>query len=164
MRLVSLLTAGLIGQLLLPAGLDAQGLGKGGRPLNAMSRQMLDFGTLFAGTATQVSRFDALRAGQFELRGAKNSEVRVDLGLPAALTGPRGAKVPLTFAAADGGYARDGAIATAATFDPRAALVTTLSANGRLYIFLGGTATPATRQAAGTYSGTVTLTIAYTGT
>ena len=164
MRLASLLTAGLVGQLLLPIPMDAQGQGNGGRPLNAMSRQMLDFGTLFAGTATQVSRFDALRAGQFELRGAKNSEVRVDLGLPSALTGPGSAKVPLTFGAADGGYARDGAIATAAPFDPRTALITTLSTNGRLYIFLGGKATPATRQPAGTYAGTVTLTIAYTGT
>jgi hypothetical protein len=160
-RLVSLLTAGLVVRLLLPTSLDAQG--QGGRPLNALSRQMLDFGTLFAGAPTQVSRFDALRAGQFELRGAKNTEVRVDLGLPAALTGPGGAKVPLTFGAADGGYARDGAIAAAAPFDPRSALVTTLSGNGRLYIFLGGTASPATRQPAGTYAGTVTLTIAYTG-
>jgi hypothetical protein len=136
----------------------------GGRPLSALSRQMLDFGTLFSGTPTRVSRFDALRAGQFELRGFKGSEVRVDLGLPSALTGPKGAKVPLQFTAGDGGYARDGVIGTAAPFDPRSALVTTLSANGRLYLFLGGTASPAARQPAGTYAGTVTVTIAYTGT
>jgi hypothetical protein len=55
-------------------------------------------------------------------------------------------------------------IGTAAPFDPRSALVTTLSDNGRLYLFLGGTASPATRQSAGAYAGTVTVTIAYTGT
>jgi len=137
--------------------------GNGGRPLSAISRQTLDFGTLFSGTPTRVSRFDALRAGQFELRGFKNSEVRVDLGLPAALTGPKGAKVPLQFAAGDGGYARDGVIGTATPFDPRSALVTMLSGTGRLYLFLGGTASPAARQAAGVYAGTVTVTIAYTG-
>jgi hypothetical protein len=138
--------------------------GNGGRPLSALSRQMLDFGTLFSGTPTKISRFDALHAGQFELRGFKNSEVRVDLGLPPALTGPAGAKVPLTFAASDGGYSRDGVIVTAAPFDPRTALVTTLSSNGRLYLFLGGTASPAVQQPAGVYGGTVTVTIAYTGT
>jgi hypothetical protein len=161
-RLAALLVGCTVGHLLVAPLAGAQG--NGGRPLSALSRQTLDFGTLFSGTPTRVSRFDALRAGQFELRGVKNSEVRVDLGLPSALNGPSGAKVPLQFAAGDGGYARDGAIATAAPFDPRTALVTTLSTNGRLYLFLGGTASPAARQAAGTYAGTVTVTIAYTGT
>lgn len=161
MKLVPLML-GLVGAL--PALAPALAQGNGGRPLNALSRQTLDFGVLFTGTATKVSRFDALRAGQFELRGVKGAEVRVDLGLPSALTGPKGAKVPLTFAATDGGFSRDGIIAAAAPFDPRTALITTLSGNGRLYIFLGGTATPAARQPAGTYAGTVTLTIAYTGT
>ncbi|HEX6615085.1 MAG TPA: DUF4402 domain-containing protein [Gemmatimonadales bacterium] len=138
--------------------------GQGGRPLSAISRQTLDFGLLFSGTPSRVSRFDALRAGQFELRGAKGTEIRIDLGLPATMSGPRGAKLPLQFAPGDGGYGRDGLIGTAAPFDPRAPLVTTLSDNGRLYLFLGGTATPAASQSAGTYSGTVIVTIAYTGT
>lgn len=164
MRVTLRLTAGLVCTLLLQAPATAQGQANGGRPLNALSRQTLNFGTLFTGTPTKVSRLDALRAGQFELRGAKGSEVRIDLGLPAALSGPAGAKVPLTFGPGDGGYTRDGTIATAAPFDPRHALISTLSDNGRLYIFLGGSATPAARQPAGAYAGTVTLTIAYTGT
>jgi hypothetical protein len=161
---VLVVTAGLMGTLLAWAPANAQGQGNGGRPLNAVSRQTLNFGTMFSGTPTKVSRLDALRAGQFELRGAKGSEVRIDLGLPAALSGPAGAKMPLTFAAGDGGYTLDGTIATASPFDPRHALISTLSDNGRLYIFLGGTATPGARQPAGSYAGTVTLTIAYTGT
>jgi len=138
--------------------------GNAGRPLSAFSRQTLDFGLLFSGTPSKVSRFDALRAGQFELRGAKGSEIRVDLGLPATMAGPGGARLPLVFAPGDGGYAQDGIIGTAAPFDPRAPLVTTLSGNGRLYLFLGGTATPAAAQSAGSYSGTIIVTIAYTGT
>jgi hypothetical protein len=156
------LTAGLACTLLSRAPAHAQG--QGGRPLNALSRQTLNFGTMFGGTPNKVSRLDALRAGQFELRGAKGAEVRFDLGLPTALNGPAGAKMPLTFAPGDGGYTLDGTIGTAAPFDPRHALISTLSNNGRLYLFLGGTATPAARQPAGTYAGTVTLTIAYTGT
>ena len=79
MRVAALLLAGIAAACLPGATGWAQ---QGGRPLSALSRQMLDFGTLFSGTPTRVSRFDALRAGQFELRGFKNSEVRVDLGLP----------------------------------------------------------------------------------
>ena len=162
MRFVLLLVGALTGAGLSPV--PACGQGNAGRPLSALSRQMLDFGTLFSGTPARISRFDALRAGQFEFRGAKDSEVRIDLGLPPAMTGAGGAKLPLQFAGGDGGYARDGIIATAAPFDPRAPLVTTLSGNGRLYVFLGGTATPAARQSAGTYTGTVIVTIASTGT
>lgn len=161
-RLAVLLIGALIGHALVPV--PARGQGNGGRPLSAFSRQMLDFGTLFSGTPATVSRYDALRAGQFELRGARQTEVRVDLGLPPEMTSAGGARLPLRFTAADGGYAEDGMIATAAPFDPREPLVTTLSGNGRLYLFLGGTATPTTRQSAGTYAGTVTVTIAYTGT
>ena len=159
-----MLTAGLIRTLLSRVPANAQGQGNGGRPLNALSRQTLNFGTMFSGTPTKVSRRDALRAGQFELRGVKGSEVRVDLGLPTALNGPAGAKMPLTFGPGDGGYTLDGTMGTAAPFDPRHALISTLSNNGRLYIFLGGTATPTAKQPAGSYAGTVTLTIAYTGT
>ncbi|HEX2637470.1 MAG TPA: DUF4402 domain-containing protein [Gemmatimonadales bacterium] len=161
MRFAVLLIGWLAGQCLVPTA--SWGQGTGGRPLSALSRQMLDFGTLFSGTPASVSRFDALHAGQFELRGAKGTEVRVDLGLPPVMTAAGGAKLPLKFTAGDGGYARDGIIATASPFDPRAPLVTTLSENGRLYLFLGGTATPAAKQSAGTYAGTVTVTIAYTG-
>jgi len=160
---LALLTAGCLGLGLLVSPAEGQGPGRGGRPLSAFSRQTLDFGTLFAGAASKVSRLDALHAGQFELRGAKGSEVRVDLALPAALTGPRAARVPLQFGPADGGFAQDGVIATAAPFDPRAALVTTLSDNGRLYLFLGGTALPGPQQTSGAYGGSVTVTIAYTG-
>jgi len=163
-RLTLVLTAGLVCTVLSRVPANAQGQSNGGRPLNAVSRQMLNFGTMFSGTSTKVSRLDALRAGQFELRGAKGSEVRIDLGLPAALNGPAGAKVPLTFGPGDGGYTLDGTIGTAVPFDPRHALISTLSSTGRLYIFLGGTATPAAKQPAGSYAGTVTLTIAYTGT
>jgi len=163
-RLTLVLTAGMAWTLVCRAPAHAQGQGNGGRPLSALSRQTLNFGTMFSGTPTKVSRLDALRAGQFELRGAKGAEVRIDLGLPTALNGPSGAKVPLTFGPSDGGYTLDGTIGTAAPFDPRHALISTLSNNGRLYLFLGGTATPAAKQPAGSYAGTVTLTIAYTGT
>lgn len=161
-RLAVLLIASIAAAASWSPAASAQG--NGGRPLSAISRQTLDFGLLFSGTPSRVSRFDALRAGQFELRGAKGSEIRVDLGLPATMTGPGGAKLPLQFVPGDGGYARDGIIGTAAPFDPGAPLITTLSDNGRLYLYLGGTATPAAAQSAGTYSGTVILTIAYTGT
>ena len=54
---------------------------------------------------------------------------------------------------------------TAATgFDPRLPRVAQFSDNGRLYLFLGGTAHPGVGQTAGAYTATVTVTVAYTGT
>jgi hypothetical protein len=48
-------------------------------------------------------------------------------------------------------------------FDPRLPFIGTLPDNGRASVFLGGTANPAPAQRAGSYSGTVTLTVAYVG-
>jgi len=142
---------------------SAHAQGNGGRPLSAFGRQTLNFGTLFPGVPTSISRTDALNAGEFEIRGRKNTEIAVDFTLPAALTS--GAQsVPLQFAPGDGGYSPSGTIAAATAFDPRVELVTTLSnPNGRLYVYLGGTALPGSQQRAGHYTATITLTVSYTG-
>lgn len=133
----------------------------GVRPLTASSRQDLTFGTIIAGIPATVLRTDALNAGQVELRGQRNTQVRVDITLPAAMARVGGGSVPLVFGAADGGYSTSGTIATATAFDPRAPLIATLSAAGRLYVYLGGQAQPATQQTPGAYSATITVTVAY---
>lgn len=134
-----------------------------GRPLSAFGRQDLTFGMLFAGAPVTVSRLDPAASGQFEVRGQRLTEVRIDLTLPLALLSGSGAQLPLQFGAGDGGFSTDAAIASSRAFDPRVPLVTQLANTGRLYIFLGGTALPGSQQAAGIYAATITLTVAYTG-
>jgi hypothetical protein len=133
------------------------------RPLSGSGTHSLVFGAVFPGVRTSVLRTDATRAGSFDVRGAKNVQVRFDFALPAAMTNARGQSLPLVFGASDGGYATTGTIAAATAFDPRVPLFARLGNTGRLYIWLGGTVVPGSQQGSGTYSATVTMTMAYTG-
>ena len=158
---------GRFGRMVLALGV-ATILGPGtvaaqGRPLSARGQQDLQFGPLLPGVPITVSRLDAANAGQFEIRGRRNTEVQVELTLPAVMTSGSGATLPLQFSAGDAGYSTDPAIGSSQAFDPRVPLTTVLASNGKLYIFLGGTALPGSQQAAGTYAATITLTVAYTG-
>lgn len=145
----------------LPAPAPAAAQGRG-RPLMTFGRQDLTFGALLPGVPTTVSRFDGLNAGQFELRGQRSAEVQVSLNLPGAMLSG-GAGIPLDFGPADGGFSPDPDVTTSQTFDPRVPLVTTMATNGKLYLWLGGTALPGAQQAAGTYAAAITVTVAYTG-
>ncbi|UCD25012.1 MAG: hypothetical protein JSW51_03565 [Gemmatimonadota bacterium] len=141
----------------LAAQLEAQ------RPLAPVGTQDLTFGIVIPGLPTAVSRLDAANSGQYEIRGERLTEVRVDLTLPATLDSPSGAAMPLQFGAGDGGFADRPAIRSSQVFDPRAPLITGLSASGRLYIWLGGTVLPVPTQEQGDYAATIVLTVSYTG-
>jgi hypothetical protein len=155
-----LATAALLGAAVLAGGGVTTAAAQG-RPLSVRPSQGLTFGVVIAGVPTAVSRTDALNAGQLEIRGSRGTQVRVDFTLPAAMTGPGGALMPLTFGANDGGWSQTPSIATALGFDPRVPLFATLSGNGRVYLYLGGTVTPAARQAPGAYTATITVTASY---
>lgn len=129
----------------------------------ATGTQDLNFGMVFPGVSEVVSRTDAANAGRFDVRGILLLEVRITLTLPAALTASGGRTIPLVFGPNDGGRNTQNNAATATAFDPRVPLVTRLGLLGRLYIFLGGRANPASTTTAGTYQATITLTSAYTG-
>jgi hypothetical protein len=110
-----------------------------------------------------VNWFDVASAGQYDIRGTAGAEVRIEFVLPAVLNAPGGATLPLTFGAADGAYAAQPSLGASVPFDPRLPLVTRLGKSGRLYLRLGGTATPSTSQPSGSYASSVTVTVAYTG-
>jgi hypothetical protein len=133
------------------------------KPLSGAGTNPLTFGAVFPGVRTSVPRTDAVRAGSFDVRGTKNLQVRFDFALPAAMTNARGQTMALVFGVADGGYATTRSIGTAAAFDPRVPLLARLGNTGRLYIWLGGAVVPSAQQGSGTYSATVTMTMAYTG-
>ncbi len=135
--------------------------GHGGKPITATGSQTLSFGTVFPGIRHSVLRTDAVNSGQFQIRGQNGVQVQVTFTLPTAMTGPGGAQLPFAFGANDGGYSQTPTIATATGFDPRTPLVTTLSGQGRLYLYLGGTIAPPTRIAPGAYSAIITCTVIY---
>lgn len=144
--------------LTLVGPLDAQG-----RPTRVQARQDLTFGQLLAGVPTTVFPGDGLNAGQIRISGRRNTEVLVSFFFPQGLTGPGGASVPLTFGPGSAGYSPTRSIGNQIPFDPTAATPLRLPGNGQGLIYLGGTATPPHTVPAGSYTGTVTLTISYLG-
>ncbi len=152
----------LVVALLLSCAAAVPAQAQKGRPLSTSGTQALAFGMIFPGVTTSVPRTDAARAGMFQITGAKDTQVRVTFTLPATLL-LGGASVPLQFGSADGGVSTSGTIGTATAFDPRVPLTTTLSGQGRLYLYLGATALPSGQQAVGTYSANVTVSVCYVG-
>lgn len=131
------------------------------RPIRVQGVRSLAFGTLLPGIPQLVPRTDPVRSGQFDIRGQRLSTVQLTFTLPTVMNGPLGATLPLSFGGNDGGYSVSQSVSAQVGFDPRAPFLATLSNNGRGAVFLGGTAQPLVSQRAGSYSGTVTLTVVY---
>lgn len=131
--------------------------------LAASTVRGLDFGATFGGIARTVLPTD-VTSGEVTLTGGANAEVAVTFtSLPATLTGP-GAPIPLAYGAGAGAHNTAGTRAGATTFDPSVGATTRLNnSTGLLSVYVGGTVTPAANQVAGTYTGTINLSAAYTG-
>lgn len=120
----------------------------------------LDFQLVIPGFTKTVLVTDG-SAGAFSITGGAGAEVQFSFtALPANLT--FGANnLPITYAAV---YNTANDPATGTGFAPVAAGATTfLSPLGELFIFLGGQVDATASPPNGTYTGTVTLTAAYTG-
>jgi len=144
----------LIGALLLGAPLVAQG-----HPLTVTGVRGLTYGTVLPGVARIILRTDPANSGQFDIRGPNRSQVLLSFVLPAAMIGPSGALMPLSFGAGDAGYSQSQLIGSQVGFDPSQPFTATLSNNGRGSVFVGGRANPATNQRAGGYTATLTLNV-----
>lgn len=129
------------------------------RPLTVQSVRSLTFGTLLAGVNKSVLRTDAINGGQLDISGPKNVQVLLTFTLPASMTGPAGATLPLSFGANDGGWSPPQQVGTQVAFDPRVPFTAPLDQNGKVSVYLGGTAKPTASQKAGSYTGTITLTV-----
>ncbi len=162
-------TAALAAILALPGLVSAQATASAAigaqatvlAPLAVANEQDLEFGDVIPGFARTILPGE-LAAGRFQVSGGGVSEVALDFSLPTELTHTSSTStLPLSFGAGSAGFGPTaGAVAT--TFDPAVSQDANLNA-GALFIFLGGTVTPAAVQEPGTYTGTITLDVAYTG-
>lgn len=152
MRLLILLTVGAA-MLGAPTPLLAQ------RPLTVTGVRGLTFGVVFPGVALVMPRTDPGGSGQFDIRGPNRAQIQLTFTLPAAMTGPGGAQMPLLFGSSDAGYAESQTIGSQVGFDPKQPFTAALSVSGRGSVFVGATANPAANQRAGTYTATLTLTV-----
>jgi len=131
------------------------------RPPSVTGRDDLNFADVVAGVPTAITRKDAHRAGAFWIRGTANAEVLLTLALPPFLGGPAGAKLPITFGSDDAGFNWQQQPGQATGFNPAVPRIARLGTNGHGWVFLGGTVRPDMGQRAGSYLGTVVLTVAY---
>jgi len=128
-------------------------------PITVTGAQNLAFGNVFPGVAKTIAYSDATNGGHFSVAGQASTPVTYSFTLPTNLTSS-GNNLPI---ASWTGYlntanstAGGSAITPSAT--PAGA---TLSAGGALYVFVGATVTPPSNLPAGSYTGTVTLTVSY---
>lgn len=118
----------------------------------------LDFGNVFPGVAKTVG-VAAATSGRFDLTGQASGNVNLTFTLPANLTsGANNLPIGTWTGCTNATNTTTGCTA----FTPSgAASPSAFSGAGALFVWVGGTVSPAANQAAGSYTGTVTLTAAY---
>jgi hypothetical protein len=158
----------LLGLLALPPAVSGQESADITARANVLERiavsnqNDLEFGDVIPGFSSSVAPDDP-SAGRFLVTGASGLAFSVDFVLPPVLVRDGGgATLPLTFGAGSAGVGPT-PLEVTSTFNPNGAFTGTLNGSGERYIFLGGSVTADAAQQDGTYSGTVTLNVAYTG-
>jgi hypothetical protein len=109
--------------------------------------------------AITVTGVTAATSGRFDLTGQTSANVDVSFTLPTDLTsGANNLPIGTWTGCVNATNTTTGCTA----FTPSASNTSTaFSGAGALFVWVGGTVTPAAAQAPGTYNGTVTLTAAY---
>jgi hypothetical protein len=120
----------------------------------------LDFGSVFPGVA-KVIGVAAATSGRFDLTGQNSANVNLTFTLPGNLINTVTADL-MPIGSWTGCTSPTNTTAGCTAFTPSgSATPSAFSGAGALFVFVGGTVTPAANQVAGTYNGTVTLTAAY---
>ncbi len=156
---VSAFSAPAAAQVTANASVNAIANVTGIAPLTAAGVNDLNFGTVAAG-ATKTPTSLSADAGRFNISGQPSQPVTVTFTLPTTLVGPGAATIPITFGGTDGLH-WTAFPTTSVPFNPNAAFFTSLDGSGNLVIGISGTVAPPLLTSTGTYTGTVTLTVAY---
>ncbi|SRR5712692_7075646 len=127
------------------------------QPINVTGAVGLSSGNVFPGVTKTILVTDA-GAGRFDVTAEASTPVNMTFVLPTNLTSGANLLPVGTFS---GNFNTTNA-PTGTGFTPSTSATTaTASGTGQLFVFVGATVTPATTQAAGTYTGSVQLTVVY---
>lgn len=143
---------------------DIQALAQVLTALSVTSGDDLDFGLVVQGVSKSVNAgapASGTTSGKFTISGQASQAVSITFtALPANLTSGANT-LPITYT---GIHSLTNTPAGGTAFTPSTGVTSTpLSGTGNLYVFMGGTVTPGGSQASGSYSGTVTMQVAYVG-
>lgn len=150
---------GVAGQV----GIDAQVIGQ---VITVTSLRNLTFGTVLKGVPTSVLPSNAA-AGAWQVQGDKNAQVTMTFTLPTVLTNVQalpGSTMPISFGAASALWNRGTNTVVGATpFDPSTGATGRIGppANPFIYLWIGGTVSPAANAKPGIYTGTIVVSVAY---
>lgn len=117
----------------------------------------LNFGGVAVGTTRQVRPADA-QAAKFEITGRGRRTVTVRVAVPSVLTSGANT-VSISFGASSGAWSDVDQPMSATSFDPNQGFSAALPPNSPLYVWIGGTVSPAPGESAGRYAGTITLSV-----
>jgi hypothetical protein len=131
-------------------------------PVSVTALAPLAFGNVFPGVA-RTTAWDATTSGRLRVNGLANSGVQLTFTLPTTLANG-GATMPIGTWSVRTNSTAATAGASEVVVTSGTPVVRTLPASGSLFLFIGGRVTPAALQTAGSYTGTITLVAAYTGT
>lgn len=122
----------------------------------------LNFGdTIFPGLEKNVLFTDS-DAGQFEITGEANKQVLILFQLPSSLDGQSSTPLDITFSSTDAGYHTNiNDPMNATIFNPNNSITTTLSNEGKLYIWIGATVIPSHTQPGSLYQNSLSLDVNY---
>jgi hypothetical protein len=130
--------------------------------LTVSGARQLTFPTVYPGFARTIAATDATASGKFSINGGPNANISFTLTLPSNLASGSN---NLPISAWTGCRNNQDALTGCSAFVPNASpLGAVIGAGGVYVVFLGATVTAGAAQAAGTYTGTVSMTAAYTGT
>jgi hypothetical protein len=127
-------------------------------PINVVGAQQLNFANVFPGVNKTVAATDLVNAGRFDVTGQANTPVTLSFTLPATLSSG-GNTMPIV--SYTGVHAPDNAQTTPTVFTPASGATPTLNGSGALWVWIGAQVQPATNQAAGIYTGSITMTVVY---
>jgi len=129
------------------------------QPIVVSAARALDFGNVFPGVASTIG-VAAASSGEFAVTGQASSPANMTFVLPTNLVNG-GNNLPIGTWTGYWNQANN-AVAGGTAFTPSAGSTgMTFSGTGNAWVFVGATVTPAVAQVAGTYTGTVQMTVTY---
>jgi hypothetical protein len=128
------------------------------QPITVTKNNDLSFGNVFPGVDKSIA-VTAGGAAKFTVAGQASTPVNLTFTIPVTIASGGNT---LTLASWTGHYATTDVTSGGTTFTPSASATSaTLSGSGALYVYVGATAQPSSTQAAGSYSGNMTMTVVY---